>query len=371
MTIKPNNQHRLTLFFTFLAILISSCTTKSKTNQETLTVQVEDKIQPVKKQVDSTQLLKFTSGIRTILEDSKGNIWFGSHQEGAASINDGAITYYDKKNGLSDKQIRSIYEAKDGVIWFEAGRGLSSYDGQKMSTHTERNYNSKEDWKIGDGDLWFKGDKINGHNELEGHPGVFQYDGKEFSYRIFPITLKEREESYYSITTPFVRSKNGSVWFGTYGAAIRYDGSDFTIIDNEYLGLNKETGLLHIRGIMEDSKGNLWIANNGIGVFKYDGEKIIYFTAQQKLKKEDTNGNSLERVFSVGEDASGNIWFGTVKSGVWRYDGNSLTNFAEKDGLPSKQIWTIYRSKQGELWFAGANPSGVYKFNGTSFERIF
>jgi ligand-binding sensor domain-containing protein len=122
---------------------------------------------------------------------------------------------------------------------------------------------------------------------------------------------------------------------------------------------------------MEDSKGNLWIGNNGIGVLKYDGEKVINFTAQQKLKKDDTKGNSLDRVFSIGEDGSGNIWFGTVEFGVWRYDGSSMKNFTIKDGLESKHIWEIYKSKQGELWFGGATPSGVFRFNGKSFERIY
>jgi ligand-binding sensor domain-containing protein len=119
---------------------------------------------------------------------------------------------------------------------------------------------------------------------------------------------------------------------------------------------------------MEDSKGNLWIGNNGIGVFKYDGKETINFTTQHKLKKEDTKGNSLEQVFSIGEDASGNIWFGTVESGVWRYDGNSVKNFTQEYGLGNQFIWTIYKSKQGELWFGGA---GVYRFNGNSFERKY
>ena len=123
---------------------------------------------------------------------------------------------------------------------------------------------------------------------------------------------------------------------------------------------------------MEDSKGNLWIGNNGIGVLKYDGNKIVNFTNQQKLKKEDTKGNSLDKAFSIGEDASGNIWFGTVySSGVWRYDGNSVKNFTVPDGLDSEAIWFIYKNKQGELWFGGKEPSGVYRFNGKSFERKY
>lgn len=89
------------------------------------------------------------------------------------------------------------------------------------------------------------------------------------------------------------------------------------------------------------------------------------------LKKEETKGNSLDRIFSIGEDNDGNIWFGTYQSGVWRFDGKTFTNYTEKDGLESNQMWTIYKSKEGELWFGGASPSGVYVFNGKSFERKY
>jgi len=126
-----------------------------------------------------------------------------------------------------------------------------------------------------------------------------------------------------------------------------------------------------IHSILEDSKGNLWIANNGIGVLKYDGREVVNFTKQQKLTKNDTKGNSLEKVFSIGEDKSGNIWFGTVGSGVWRYDGTLVKNFTKEDGVGINHIWTIYTTKKGELWLGGANPSGVYRFNGVSFERKY
>ena len=93
----------------------------------------------------------------------------------------------------------------------------------------------------------------------------------------------------------------------------------------------------------------------------------INFTTKHKLTKADTKGNSLERAFSIGEDAKGNIWVGTVESGVWRYDGNAVKNFAKDDGLESNHIWTIYKSKQGELWFGG---NGVYRFNGANFTQF-
>ena len=349
MKLKPNNQFLLRLYCISLIFVVISCN-----------------------QSQSHQLrLKYTSGIHSVLEDSKGNIWFGSYNEGLGLLHDGKLQYFTTENGLSHNQVRNIYEDKNGIIWFECGKGLSTYNGKKLTLYTERDYNSKNEWKLNDGDLWFKGNEIEAYNKLEGNPGVYQYDGKKLSYRALPVHTKPGHENHYSISTNFVQSKNGTVWFGSYGAVIGYNGSDFKVINDSLLGLNDKTGHFHARSIMEDSKGNLWIANNGIGVLKYDGKKIINFTEQQKLKQKDTNGNSLDKVFSIGEDQLGNIWFGTAGSGIWRYDGKSVKNFSIEDGVTSKHIWTIYKSKKGELWFEGANPSGVYRFNGTSFERKY
>jgi|SRR5688572_4486315 len=362
MKVKSDRQNTFILCCTFLIAVTISCINQSESNKENQIVQPKTEI----------KLLKYTTGVRSILEDSKGNTWFGSYNEGVCLLRNGELQYFTTENGLSDNQVRNIYEDKNGIIWFECGVGLSTYDGQKIITYKERNYDSINKWKLTGSDLWFKSDPTVGFNKLEKYPGVYQYDGQKLSYRKFPIILKTGEhENKYSISTDFVKGKNGTLWFGTYGAVIGYNGSDFKIIDNDYVGLNTETSSLHVRSIMEDGKGNLWIGNNGIGVLKYDGKKVIDFTAQQKLKKEDTKGNSLDRIFSIGEDTSGNIWFGTVEFGAWRYDGNSVKNFTTADGLESKHIWLIYKSNQGELWFGGANPSGVYRFNGSSFERKY
>lgn len=370
MKVTSDRQNIFILCCTFLIVVTISCSNQSQSNKENQIVQAKNNIQPIESRIDTIRL-KYTTGVRSILEDSKGNIWFGSYQEGVCLLHNGEFQYFTIENGLSDNQVRSIYEDENGIIWFECGKGLSSYDGNKITKQTKRNYDTKNEWKLSKNSLWFKGDETVGYNKLEGYPGVYQYDGQKLSYRTFPVTPKSGDNFTYSISTPFVKGKNGTLWLGTYGAVIGYNGSNFIIIDNEYLGLTKEILGLHIRSIMEDSKGNLWIGNNGIGVFKYDGKETINFTAQQKLKNEDIKGNSLERIFSIGEDTSGNIWFGTVEFGVWRYDGNSVKNFTKKDGLESKHIWTIYKSKQGELWFGGANPSGVYRYNGKSFERKY
>ena len=204
MKVKLGNQNIFILCWTFLMAATISCNSQSQSNKENQIVHSKD---------DSTRL-KYTTGVRSILEDSKGNIWFGSYNEGVCLLHNGELQYFTTENGLSDNQVRSIYEDKNGIIWFECGRGLSIYDGQKMSIYKERNYDLKNGWKLTDSDLWFKGDETAGYNKLEGDPGVYQYDGKNLYYRSFPIKPKLGEENGYSISTPFVKSKNGMVWFG-------------------------------------------------------------------------------------------------------------------------------------------------------------
>lgn len=325
--------------------------------------------------IDTTKL-NYKTGVRSILEDSKGNIWFGSYSEGVCLLQNGKLQYFTTENGLSDNQVRSIYEDKNGIIWFECGIGLSIYNDDKMTVFRERNYESTKQLKLSDNDLWFKSDASMGNSTLEKKSGVYQYNGKELYYHTFSVKKKSGQEIPWSKSTDFVRSKNGVIWFGAYSELIGHNGKQLITYDNESVGLNGTTENLHIRSLMEDSKGNLWIGNNcgggnsGIGVIKYDGKNFIHFTKQHQLRKEDTKGSSLDKVFSIGEDRLGNIWFGTNESGIWRYNGHTLKNFTEKDGVDSGIIWIIYKSKSGELWFGGG-PNGVYRFTGKSFERIY
>src|SRR5215204_2647844 len=133
-----------------LFLMLVFCTSCGGQNQS----QSKKENQIVQTKTDS-KLLKYTSGVRSILEDSKGNIWFGSYNEGVCLLHNGELQYFTIENGLSNNQVRSIYDDK------------------KMTIYNERNYDSKNRWKLTDSDLWFKGDETAGYNKLEGDPGVY------------------------------------------------------------------------------------------------------------------------------------------------------------------------------------------------------
>jgi ligand-binding sensor domain-containing protein len=317
------------------------------------------------------ETLKFTSGIRAILEDSKGNYWFGSHNEGVGYYDGRSFEYFSIQDGLADNQIRSIQEDENGIIWFETANGVSSWDGRTIKLHLV-NRDSEAEWTKTDKDLWFNAGT---------QQGVYKYDGHEINYLAFPSPKDITTGNTYALTS-FSKGKNGMLWFGTYAGVFGYNGIEFTTINDETLRLAEDSEQLHVRSILEDAQGRLWIGNNGIGVILKEGDSIIHFSKEQGIliPRGEFEANAqinrfakntgLQSVFAIAEDSQGNIWFGDRDSGAWKYDGKTLENYTIDSRLNSQLIWNIYEDHNKNILF-GMGEGGVYKFNGETFDKQF
>jgi len=348
------------IYLILILTLNFSCVEKKSSKKE---ISESEFVSPSK-----TDTLKFTSGIRSIFQDSKRNYWFGSHQEGVCLFDGKSFEYFTTNEGLSDNQIRSIQEDENGRIWFGTANGVSSYIEKIITNHTPIGYeNPQSEWKKADNDLWFNA----GNNA-----GVYRYDGQKLNYFAFPSPkIVNPDNSYF--TTSLAEGKSEMLWIGTYAGIFGYNGDQFTVINDETLGLKKETGELHVRSILEDSKGRLWIGNNGIGVLLFGNDTVINFSEKNNLIHPTSarNGDisqqgTLEHIFAIEEDSDGNIWFGDRDTGAWKYDGKTITNYVIDKKLKSQMIWGIYEDQNKILLVAMAN-GGVYQFNGESFDKMF
>lgn len=138
-----------------------------------------------------TDTLKFTSGIRAIFQDSKGNYWFGSHNEGVSFYDGKSFGYFTSNEGLSDNQIRSIQEDNNGKVWIGTSRGVSVYDQGTLTNYTTKSNEPKYEWNKTMGDLWFYAGEEDGIN---------RFDGQYMNYLIFPKPKNERPDNSYGDT---------------------------------------------------------------------------------------------------------------------------------------------------------------------------
>lgn len=310
--------------------------------------------------------LQFTSGIRTIFQDRHGHYWFGSRNEGVSYYNGKSFQYFTIKDGLSDNQIRSIQEDVLGNIWIGTANGVNVFKQGIITTYSTDTNHPITAWSETQGDLWFYADE---------EKGINRFDGNHLNYLLFPQAKNKPTDNSYGVTD-ISKHPNGSIWIATYAALFHYDGKMVKRYDQEKLKL-KDNELLHIRSVLADSKGRVWIGNNGIGVLLLEGDSITRFSEHHHLIHPTSKRNgdlskpgTLEHVFATAEDVSGNIWFGDRDTGAWKYDGEMMTNMSIGDPSKRPMIWTIYRDNENNLLF-GMEDGSVLKFNGMEFEKMF
>jgi len=285
-----------------------------------------------------------SSQVISMLEDSRGNIWFGSIGGGAARYDGQTLTQFAGEEGLSGSWITAMLEDREGKLWFgTVGEGVIQYNGETFTHFTEKEGLSNntiealhEDSR---GNLWI--------GTTDG--GVSKYDGSSFTH----YTIKEGLSSNKVLS--ILEDKQGNLWFGTLNGVSMYNGEVFS-----YYSLDGSADY-PVNSILEDRDGNLWFGTAGGGARRFNGESYVSYT-----KKEGLSSNMIEAIL---EDSFGNLWFGTTGGGVSMYRGNTLTHYTENEGLSGSWIISILEDRQGNLWF-GSLGDGVSILNNQSFRHF-
>jgi ligand-binding sensor domain-containing protein/serine phosphatase RsbU (regulator of sigma subunit) len=113
--------------------------------------------------------------------------------------------------------------------------------------------------------------------------------------------------------------------------------------------------------IVQDRRGNIWVANNGGGISRFDGKKFINL--------DESNGlvNNVTR--ALLEDSKGNLWIVTPE-GVSKYDGRTFTNFTTQRGFQTGFFfYNIHEDKQGKIIIAPFGNGNVTSANLYSIEN--
>ncbi len=175
--------------------------------------------------------------ITEIMEDQQGNIWIGRDGYGAARYDGNTFTHFTKADGLPSNNVQSITEDAQGHLWF----------GTRIS---ERDHPDAESRK--------------------GPGGLSRFDGEAFE--TFPELEGLSENDLYTI----YRDPADLLWIGAIGTGVyRYDGESFQLYSQSNRPeFNKGFGL---QGILEDSKGTLWLGFSG-GLYRMEGERMINVT---------------------------------------------------------------------------------------------
>jgi ligand-binding sensor domain-containing protein len=297
-----------------LSILSTSCSSQ------------ENKLNTYKKSDSDKVEIESQIGeyVTSIVEDSKGNLWFGTNGNGIARYDGEKLKYFTTKDGLPSDRVTGILEDSKGIFWLQTGEGVSRYDGKNFTN-----------FLVGD----------------------------DFSSNVITKLLIDRKNVF---------------WIGTWNGVYKFDGQAFHQFSVPYpevdTRINEDTKYW-IMGISEDSEGNIWFLRDGYGVCKFDGNSFTHL-----LKKDGLHSN---HVTEIEFDRDGSVWIGTRvaerddpdpekrfgKGGVNKLIGNKIISFPEIKGLNDGDVYEIYRDKAENVWISTVK-NGVYRYDGEAFKHF-
>ena len=354
-----------------------------------------------------------TQRIHSAVTDVQGRIWAASYDAGLYLFNAAGQLikhYVDGEAGLSNNQIRKVYQDKDGYVWVATDNGLNKFMPQQNRFITFHNMvtdvyslsdnNITEIFQDNGGVLWIgtnrgintwntatsrfahyrvsqQADFSLSHNQVnaitqadEQHVWVGTYDGinkiNRQSGLVSQLPLFEGEETGVSEDriTALLAGKDGALWAGT-----RADGLKLLdTVRGKVTHFKHDTGNSNslsadaVTAIKPGTNGNIWVATFGGGLNLFDTKQQRFY--HFKYSPGNPRGLSSNKLLSLTLDSDGLIWAGTWNSGVSILNpltGSAFTishNKQRADSLSNDTVWVIHEDSQRNIWIgtnAGLN----------------
>lgn len=342
--------------------------------------------------------------VSSIIEDQKGNLWFGTHGGGLDVIFKRKNLFKHYKSSSNKQSIRhnlvsSFYQTDSATLWvgtdggglnrinletgdvstFSTENGLSSnailsiqpyskdtlaissWDGGiillNTTTHKSRNFQYKSgksnslNYKYTK-HVFRKGDSLYISTHSQGI-NIYNIRNQKFFH-------SNIDQSYNYLSLPETCNKSlldssGNLWVtSTKGLYRIKEGKTYEYLPNK----SNPNSILdkYVTDGYVDSKGRLWFGTmKGLNLYNPEDDSFIQFGVHDELH---------EAIMSIVEDDSGNLWLGS-NIGLIRFnmDTGSLTVFNKSDGLQGNLFFerAAYKNSKGTLFFGGMN--GFNSFN--------
>ena len=346
------------------------------------------------------------SQVYDIVQDEMGYLWLGTQGGGLANFDGEAFEVWNESDGLLSNYIDALYASNDSIfvgnrkglsikvknhfvnfespqilqfypfkneLYIGTKKGVYSYtENEKLKkVHINQEIDASEINSIFfDGDyfwlatnkaLWKLNELSDSATEktkveVNNFKSVISHENKilsaTFDDGVFIMDQTNIKDRFLMpepsrINSMSIQNKD-ELWILT-------DNEGITIVETnkfaEIKRLNTSNGLAtqHIRKVVTDDNGNLWIATSGGGFYKYFQNNFKHYDQRTGLK-----GN---RIYAV-HNAPDGLWISNSEAGLTKIDADGIHPLPNDQTFFDVKIKTITSDAKGNIW-AGSDNRGL------------
>jgi len=275
--------------------------------------------------------------VMSLAADSLGNIWIGG-SDGISRFDGKKYTHYQLPHAAARggaSRLQHICIVRDTVWWQVGGEVYYIVNGKIKYLVTPGAQTFVSAMLAEPGNLYLAKDSF-----------LYHRNGDRWDSTAFGLAPGDPMPTIHCI----FRDRAGNVWLGTNGGLYHVEDNRLKVFRINNIPLNYPAML----SIAQDKMGALWIGTYNGGVIKLGDNSLQVYNKK--------NGLSDNTFFDVMTDAEGNIWMASDGQGIFRFSGTLFTGLDESMGLPSAQVMTIAGNRRDSL-FLGTYDAGLFVYH--------
>jgi signal transduction histidine kinase/ligand-binding sensor domain-containing protein len=309
---------------------VDSIRTFSEDNDGTLLISTRGGIQRfVDGKTEPYQPLRVTQQFQTreMLRDHDHGLWIGTSDRGIVHVHQGRIDVFTSTDGFSGGYVNDLLEDREGNIWVVTDNGLDRFRDLTVTTFSvEQGLSNTIVGSVlasGDGSVWF------GTNSA-----LDRWNNGQF-------TTYDKRAGKLTGQNPnsLFQNSRGRIWVSVQDGVGHLENGRFVPVG----GIPGGT----VHAFAEDKAGNLWIANQQLGLFHLLPGNMVEQVPWSRLGRKD-HATAL-----AADPSQGGLWLGFFNGGVAYFaDGKVQSSYSSANGLGEGPVNDLRFDRDGTLWAA-------------------
>ena len=159
-----------------------------------------------------------------------------------------------------------------------------------------------------------------------------------------------------NVVNALLQDRNGYLWLASNDGLVRFDGIRFTVFNTVS---HPEMQSNRILGLVEGSDGALWWWTEQMHLVSMTDGQVHHYT--------EADGLPSRNVHRIARSRGGRLWFAT-RDGLAYLDGESIRTL-DSDAVRGDIAW-FQPMTDGDVWFRGQQPPGIYRYRDGVSERV-